>query len=527
MREKQPIDDLFKRTLFNAEVTPPTAVRNALGHELGWADTTRSAMGLVPLLLLLLITGLVGAGAAVWSWNTDEQVGFVALNETKALMPRNVEIVTDVSGGEVTQSPLLVTANSDPDHARDQTAKATEGEPDHDNGSVPAERSQGSSTARQTSSLKKSLGQASPTQGNDHSVLNTVATRNTRTTDNSGSAAERASEQVAQGSTSPTGEGTRTPTPVQSTDGAITAVSQGTGDANPVMLQPDPQNSDPWIGSGTWGQNDLAAQYLDPLTIANLPELSPGDLATRKMPLQYVLPKGTWWIGAFVGMGIVSGHWKGDQLGDLDHAERWRSTLQGGLQLGLVWRSGWNISLGLGASRVRSVFRYDEDGPVSNFSEVDTTWANSTFAGSTIYTWNIDTLQVQRTGGSLHHDARNQYTAVQVPITLGWHGELRRIRYGAFAGVLAWIPTQRNGLTLQRDNADGPTSTIALQDNKVQDRFGMQVHGTAGLSVGYAITEHFDAYVEPMVTSPIFGSGKGVMPWLTRPTLQLRIQYEL
>ncbi len=525
MREKQPIDDLFERTLFNAEVTPPTAVRNALGHELGWADSTRSAMGLLP--LLMLVIGLVGAGAAVWSWNTDEQVGLVALTETKALAPRNAEGVTDVSGGEVPYGPLPVTANSDPDHLREQTAKATEAESDHDNGSVPLERLQVSTSALQTSSSKKSLGQASPIESKEHVGLNTIAARNTRTTNKSGAAAEHASEQAAQGSTSPSGERSFSPTPVQPTAGPIATLSQGTGSAIPATFQLDQPNSDLGIGSGTWGEKDLAAQYLDPLTIANLTELATGDLATRKMPLQYVLPKGTWWIGAFVGMGIVSGHWKGDQLGDLDQAERWKSTLQGGLQLGRVWRSGWNISVGLGASQVRSVFRYDEKGPVSSFSEVDTTWANSTFAGSTIYTWNIDTLQVQRTEGSLRRDARNQYTAVQVPITFGWHGELRRIRYGAFAGVLAWIPTQRKGLTLQRDNADGPTSTIALQDNKVQDRFGMQVHGTAGLSLGYAITEHFDVYVEPMVTSPIYSSGNGDMPWLTRPTLQLRIQYEL
>ena len=525
MREKQPIDDLFKRTLFSAEVTPPIAVRNALGHELGWADTARSAMGLLP--LLMLVIGVTGAGAALWSWNTEEQIGLVATTETSVPASMNAEFITHGSGGEVPNGTLPVTANADPGNAPVHSAKATEIELTHENASVPTERSQTSATDQQTPTSKKDMKQATPIQGSGPADLNTAVDRNTRTTENSNSAAAlRASEQADRRSISTTGERSTT-TSVQPGTGTIAAVSQEIRNAIPAFSEPDQQKSGSGTGTGTWGDYDLSAQHLDPLTIPNLPDLSTGEPTTRIMPLQYVLPKGTWWIGAFVGMGTVTGHWKGDLLGDLDHAEKWKSTLQGGLQLGRVWRSGWNISAGVGASRVRSVFNYDENGPVSNYSEVDTTWANSDYFGTSIYTWNIDTLQVQRPGQTLRRDARNQYTAVQVPITLGWQGELRRLRYGAFAGVLAWIPTQRKGLTLQSDNTDRPPSTIALQDNNVQDRFGMQVHGTVGLSLGYAISERFETYVEPVITTPIFGSGKGDMPWLTRPTLQLRIQYEL
>lgn len=531
MREKQPIDDLFKRNLFNAEVTPPTAVRDVLGQKLGWVDAGRNTPGTRP--LLMLIIGLASAGAAVWSWNTEEQVGLISNTRIEALAPNQAEQVTGEQVSEAQNNTLPAINAQASTNVPDRSINASErGSDQYSNGSASVAKTPGSKAELHTSSYSESdpVG-AVQNDGQEASGTDEMGVGNERMAANHYGALTLdpipAEPIPATGQTSAKGERIE-PTITILSDPSETILArqlteQGLGDPQELAEE----RRVPGAGQGTWRNTEVMAAYLNPLAIRSMSDLSPGEPTTRSTPLMYVLPKGTWWIGAFVGMGTVNGHWKGDRVGDLDRAEHWKSTLQGGLQLGRVWRSGWNISVGLGVSSVRSVFKYDEDGPVSSFSEADTTWATGVFAGTSIYTWNIDTLQVQMPGRSLRHEARNNYTAVQVPITLGWHGELRRVRYGAFAGVLAWIPAQRKGLTLQPNNAEGPSSTIPLQDNKVQDRFAMQVHGLAGVSVGYAITEHFDAYVEPMITSPVFGSGKSDMPWLTRPTLQLRFQYEL
>lgn len=528
MREKQPIDELFKRTLFDAEVSPPTAVRDALGHKLGWVDAVRNTPGSLP--LLMLIIGLAGAGGALWSWNSDQKIGDDQNVQIQVLAPNHAEVVSNEQETIVSKNALpLITAQISTNLSDRTTNASGIGSHQDDHGSAS-----GTNTRRSNATPKMAAVSAHTTDG---AVRNAgrellgsgelVMSNDQMVASHKGSVSVEQPSEEPRAHTSAQKERPEPPTTVRLDPSEITSAPQITEEGLREPQALDEQRWVPETGQSAWGNLGLMATYLEPMAVQSMSDLSPGKPTTRPTPLMYVLPKGTWWIGAFVGMGTVNGHWKGDQVGDLDHAEHWKSTFQGGLLLGRVWRSGWSVSAGVGASRVRSKFQFDENGPASNFSELDTTWATGIFAGTSVYTWNIDTLQVQVPGRSVSREARNNYTAVQVPITLGWHGELRRLRYGAFAGVMAWIPAERKGLTLQRDNTDGPSSTIPLQDNKVQDRFGIQLHGSAGLSMGYALTEHFDAYVEPMVTSPIFGSGKGDMPWLTRPTLQLRFQYEL
>ncbi|MCB0770985.1 MAG: hypothetical protein KDC00_11350, partial [Flavobacteriales bacterium] len=299
---------------------------------------------------------------------------------------------------------------------------------------------------------------------------------------------------------------------------------QGTSMAHPGDRDPDRTTP---RGSGL-GLKGASADHMDPLPITfNDPGLgSPGSASNDPA---YVLPSGVWWLGAYVGSGTVQGEWKGSDLETLDQAEDWLSTGQAGLQFGRAWRSGWSVSAGLGLSMVRSRFDYKTTGPSSSFLEVDTTWSEyaHTTTGVPLYTWVIDSMIVDRPGSLSRVDSRNRYAAVQVPLTVHWYGDLRRFRLGAFGGVMAWIPTQRQGLTLAGPIQDGSPTTLPLQDARVSDRFAAQLHGQAGMSVGYFVTEHFSAYVEPLISTPILSFSGGETPWLTRPTLQIRIQHEI
>lgn len=265
-----------------------------------------------------------------------------------------------------------------------------------------------------------------------------------------------------------------------------------------------------------------------PLSITTEALISAGTPMGRALPPNYVLPSGTWWIGPYLGIGTVKGTWKGADVDALEKAETWRSTTQWGMLVGREWRSGWGISAGLGLARVRSTFHHDDATQTSTITEVDTNWTPMVHSsGDILYSWQIDSLREEIPGEFVRNDARNLYTAVQIPLLLHWHADARRFRYGALGGVTAWIPMQRKGLTLVRSQQDAPPTTLALQDPKVNDRFSKQVHGVVGLSLGYTITEQISAYAEPMISAPLFSFDGDDMQWLTRPLIQFRIQYEL
>ncbi len=256
-------------------------------------------------------------------------------------------------------------------------------------------------------------------------------------------------------------------------------------------------------------------------------EMGAGTPITRAITSDYVLPHGCWWVGAYAGIGTVNGQWRGDDATALSDAETWRSTAQGGVLFGREWHTGWSLSGGVGVARVRSTFRHETPGALQEFTNVDTMWVENSIQDIPVYTWMIDSLVEVRPGASLRSNARNEYTAVQVPLNVAWHADARRLRYGAFGGVTAWIPTQRKGLTLVQVGPDAGLAATNLADARVNERFGAQLHGQLGLSLGYFITEHFSAYAEPMISAPLVSFDGHDTPWLTRPLLQIRLQHAL
>jgi hypothetical protein len=290
-------------------------------------------------------------------------------------------------------------------------------------------------------------------------------------------------------------------------------------------------------GSTAWPDPmPSALQYtpgLEATYLARLPlGLETGDLLgapmTVERPSDYVLPNGVWWMGPYVGIGAISGQWRGEDVAALRAAERWRGTTQAGFLLGREWRTNWGVSAGLGLSRVRSTFHARTPGEPTVVTDVDTSWVETNHipTGLAVYTWMIDSLVAEVPGETVRSDARNVYTAIQVPITLHWHTTLRRLRLGAMGGITAWIPTQRKGLTLVQLETDAAPTPLALQDARVNERFSTQLHGHMGLSMGYVITEQFTVFAEPMISAPMLSFDGRNTPWLTRPVLQLRLQHE-
>ena len=141
-------------------------------------------------------------------------------------------------------------------------------------------------------------------------------------------------------------------------------------------------------------------------------------------------------MGPYAGMGITSGTWKGATADELRKAEKWGSSLQAGLLVGRTWRSGWSVAAGVGVDRLRSSFYFEQQEEGSNVLDVDTGWTSFSHSttGVTLFTWDIDTMEVFRPGAIDRTSARNHYTFIQVPATVRWNTHFRRLRFEALEG---------------------------------------------------------------------------------------------
>lgn len=503
MREEHPIDERFK-ALHDAEATPPEAVHEALAARMGWNGGAGGGAAWKPWLMAASALVVVGLGVGLWTTNntfsSPSEVAAIAASPEQGSSPSS----TETTNTHVAGSAATTTVTEDPSPAASTKSLST----------TTGETSPASETSRPADAQERSTVTVQHTGGTaGPGMRSTKPDHTTASAEDRHAGQERSSEHSSSATSTNTGTSGRnmpanTPPPLVEIR------------TNETYVDPSARTTEVTL--------DEAATRLPPLPPL-FTAVGSGTPKTVPQVLGYLLPRGTWWIGPYVGIGSVSGEWRGDGSSALGKAEQWRSTAQAGLLVGREWRSGWGISAGLGLARVRSTFNHESRGSEQEVTVVDTSWVENFFPNATsdiIYTWTIDSLVDVRPGAPQRADSRNLYTAVQVPFMLSWHGDVRRLRYGAFGGLTAWIPTSRKGLTLVQENADAAFSTTSLDDARVNDRFSAQLHGQFGLSLGYSFTEHLSAYAEPLISMPLLSFNGGDVPWLTRPLLQIRLQHE-
>lgn len=502
MRERHPIDDRFNKALFNAESEPPEDVRRALAGRLGWNAPPRMSTW-KPLLFGLI--AIVGVGVAAVHFGSPEEA-------VVAQRPGHLEIPADQKQNRI--SPEMEDVRGTRDGALTEQASIT---PPDGSATTGATLNQANGPTGRTDAsvimhgafLERKLG--SPTQRPVTGVRGSSAERSRPTSSTPAKALS-----VRRDLLNMPGADRGPSTDKASASGALFAVKHG-----------DRRTE---IGLGAAMTQDLPAAeatYLSLRTMVFDPPFTQGEPRSSVRPVDYVLPNGTWWAGPFMGVGTVSGQWRGADVAELQVAEQWHGTMQAGLLVGREWRNNWGVSGGMGIARVRSTLSAETAGMPQEVIEVDTAWLESNHipTGQMVYTWVIDSLLTEIPGERIRSDARNLYTAVQIPVTIHWHTTLQRFRLGAFGGITAWIPTQRNGLTLLRAGGDGSPTPLPLQDERVDDRFRTQVHGQLGLSLGYTITGNLALFAEPMITTPLLSFNGRNTPWLTRPVFQIRLQH--
>lgn len=492
MREKDPIDERFE-ALYDAEVTPPRAVRDALAHQLGWDPGSKGAIGWRNWLMIAAGIALTISSAAYLGLHhmADPEASPVAQNaavEAPDPLTKQVDQATSLAGD--TETTTKSPAHIDEEGSRtENTATLTQ----------PTDRTNNAAQPTQTSSSASSDGPSLAAQGSRNDATVTQRSSNVPS---------------AKHSTSPLSD---SPSP-------NTALTSNTTDGSTVSPSAN-------AGIDAIDQAAPRSMAVDVPRLAGrgpvAREMEPGTPERGRLVAPYVLPAGQWWIGAYAGLGQLKGERRGSDQTALNDAERWHGSTQWGLSVGRTWRSGWSLSAGAGLALDRSTFSFEERS-LETFTDVDTNWTETLYNNNqdVIYSWSIDTVSSVRPGPSRNTHARNLYGAIHVPLTLAWHGHVRRWRYGAFGGVTAWIPTQREGKSLKQEVADGELRVVDLADQRLDQNHGPRLNAHLGASLGFMITEHISAYAEPQYYTPLSAFGSEGALWMRGHIIQFRLQHE-
>jgi len=492
MREKDLIDERFE-ALYDAEVTPPREVRDALAHQLGWDPGTKGAIGWRNWLLIAAGVALTISSTAYLGLHNAADADASPMARTEAVEAPGQQATPEASSAstagatESTITPLATTAE---DGSRTANSAARPEPSGRTNNAPQPSRTQGS-TSNNGSRLAD--------QGSKNSTPVTHQSSNVFSANNSSP-------------TRSTSTGSNTAGSISATGGSMDATTSNPGD-----------NANDPVAAWSMAVDVLRLTGRGPAAR----EVEPGTPERGKLVAPYVLPAGQWWIGAYAGLGQLKGERRGADQAALNSAERWHGSSQWGLSMGRSWRSGWSVSAGAGLALDRSTFSYDERS-LEAFTDVDTNWTETLYNNSqdVIYSWSIDTVSSVRQGPSRNTHARNLYGAIHVPLSVAWHGDVRRWRYGAFGGVTAWIPTQREGKSLVRDGADGELRVIDLADQQVDQRHGPRLNAHFGASLGFMLTEHLSAYAEPLYYTPLSAFGRQGALWMRGHIIQFRLQHE-
>lgn len=231
-----------------------------------------------------------------------------------------------------------------------------------------------------------------------------------------------------------------------------------------------------------------------------------------------------WWLALAAGSYQENRTWHGSD-------SRLVAALQGtelphqrsfvGVLAGLEWRGGWNLAAGVEYGTGRSDFRHaDRYLSMHDSLVTQVVTFNSTVVGSFTDTLTTST-EVRRSVATL-----NRYTAVRVPLEVGWHRAWHRWHFGLRAALGLDLCTLRSGSTLI--SASGGVRSVDI--GSTASRTTVQLSGGPMLDVGYALSERLGLWASPFYATPLLSlSPTDGTPYAApaRAGIRLRLAYTL
>ncbi len=482
MNTEHPIDDLFARTLRDAELDPPQQVWQSVVRNRDVANNANSRRwrrrGYAALLLLLLGTPTVWLSVR---HNDDSNIA----------PPQNANsevVIAEQNDANAVKAPTTRSATEQMTNG----STATEQRTDQTLATNRVERPKTADPARTEKSVVAN-GKAS------HAGISMVIGSNKRIAERTDPVPTNATKNLGV----PSGH---------------SAIIEHGSDVSVAICAPS--ITEPTIVLAVMdrqGADGAAAHWIDPLAI-DIPRRTDSASLTQREITPYVIRNGNWWIGVQLDVAEMSGTWNGSaQLdAEMNKAETWRDQRGVSLLLGRSWNSGFSLATGIGLTQRRSNYFHQVDRDGNSSMSIDTNWVGSPLGVTTVYTWNIDTIHVGEPGQHEKFNATNSYWQLRVPIELGFHKQVRRWSFGVRGGLLLSFTTSRNGHTLELvpspadslGNAGYFTRSIPLRQNSVDDRFAFSLAATAGLDIGYLIGDRLRVGIGPnYVHSLTGGSG--------------------
>lgn len=432
MQERHPIDDQFRRVLANAEAEPPASVWEgiAAAQEMrkrgaGWRWGRNASVALLGVCLTGVVAYYMTAGDS--SIHASE-VGAVSENRTQ-----NVNITKERSSDAAAFLP----------HGRGHADKATSGtgqlhtdrtmDPDNspskmvNAGNAPDEYAHGSFTGadKRTSSLSTTR------QNGYHSVDRSRGAEHSSLSN----------------------------TPLFP-------------DAYPVFDQPDGQ---------------VQREAVDLLSTIFRHEHIPHPARSQE-PLNYVLPRGEWWLGAQWASYTARSTWKGsdEQLAaELEQGEGNTSIICWGLLAGRQWRDGFGISTGILMDGTERSFRHVD--PLSTSTEEVSSYFVT--LNDQVFVSNVDTIRTITTDERVT-EGMERRTMLRIPVHVHWSKDLRRWSFGVRAGMALELTRTEAGPGLQRVEND-IIGTTELDAATSADRYPDLLVALAGIDLGYRLHERW------------------------------------
>lgn len=457
MRDKHPIDDLFREALRNTSAEPPPHLAAAV---IGAAQQRRRAVAwfrrrYVLGALLLLTVGAVG----YWrfgSWAGSVENARMEQSVARDVTPHNAEVVTPMKTEKEAHSVAIVPTMTDDAVAKRASTSRSRREARASTGDAVRENMPATNTNDRAGGEQPGLAPIDPVQPARADLTDEVVP-------------EASPFAVASNSTPVDAVAVSTP-PVALASSSIL------GDAALVRLLP----------RFTSGEGAIA----HPLSA----------VGTNT----YVLSRGDWWIGLHTAFYASHRHWSGGSavLADaLNDAEAWTSTVGLGLMGGRAWRSGFCVGMGIESERSEQAYRH-VDKATSYESVVNTQMVT---LNTQVYYTAADTVLTPTVHErvSVGSDSR---TTWRIPVEAFWRASMGRWVVGARCGLAAEFTSVRSSASLIDDEVLGGINATELAPSALNQRYPLTMVGVVGADVGFLLHERWTATASPVYMRGLLNS---------------------
>jgi hypothetical protein len=205
-------------------------------------------------------------------------------------------------------------------------------------------------------------------------------------------------------------------------------------------------------------------------------------------PVNYVLPRGEWWLGAQWSTYSSRSTWKGSDevlAAALDQSEGTVGTTAWGLLGGRQWRSGLGLSSGIIVDRLERTFSH-VDAQSTTTEEISSYFVT---LNDQVFVSNVDTIRTTTVDEELT-EGIDRRTMVRIPVLGHWTVDLRRWTLGVRAGMALELTRAEAGPGLLRVE-NGMVGAGQLNTTVRSDRYPDMVLALAGIDLGYRLHERW------------------------------------